>query len=93
MTDDYDDVEKFIKNIIEHAEKAMEDKYEFSGELKFEISIVKTKGAKGEGKFVVVEAGGKYEKEKISKVTILIKPKEKKKKIPASAYHIGISNK
>lgn len=93
MTDEYDEIGEHIKKIIEQAEKAMGDKYELGKDMDFELSVAKTKGVKGGGKFVVVEAGGKYEKEEISKVKISIKPKEKKKKLTAKDYHFAVVNK
>ena len=38
------------------------------GQMEFEIAVIKTKEAKGGFRFLIVDASGKYAKEKISKI-------------------------
>ncbi|MBU0496696.1 MAG: hypothetical protein KKG04_01915, partial [Candidatus Thermoplasmatota archaeon] len=57
---------------IEEAIKSSNKKYLIKDEIQFELAIVKTITGKGEVKIVLADIGGKYTKEKVSKVKFSI---------------------
>lgn len=69
------DVEDFIRNTINSIKKGVGEDNRISGDIKFELAIVKTQKVEGKFKIFVVDAEGRYSKEKITVVTFKVNPK------------------
>jgi len=66
------ELEKFIDSTIESIRKALPKEGRILGTIRFELAVVTTKSAEGGLKILVIHAGGKYAKEKLSRITFEI---------------------
>lgn len=60
------ELENFVRAAIEGIEKGLKNGYGLIGDIEFEVAVVKVKEAGARVKLFVVDASGKYEKEKVS---------------------------
>jgi len=64
-----EDLKEIVSSTIESIKEGMKGKEcGVVGTIKFELAVVKAKGAKGGFKFLIAEAGGSYSSESISKI-------------------------
>jgi len=64
-----EDLKEIVSSTIESIREGMKGKgCGVVGPIKFELSVIKAKGAKGGFKFLIAEAGGNYSSENISKI-------------------------
>ena len=64
-----EDLKEIVSTTIESIKKGMKGKGTgVVGTIKFELAVVKAKGAKGSFKFLIAEVGGNYSSESISKI-------------------------
>jgi len=76
MTDSVDfEIKEFLESLQDQIIEGLHDDMTLKGEIDVELSIVTNKEAGGKVRVFVVDAGGKYEKETISKVKFKIRPK------------------
>lgn len=68
------DLKDFIRNTLNSIKEGVGDN-RISGDIEFELAVVKTIDAKGGFKIFVADAEGKYSKEKISVVKFKVNPK------------------
>ena len=68
-----EDLRDIVSSTIESIREGMKGKdCGVVGTIKFELAVVKTKGATGGFKFLIVEVGGNYSKESVSKIAFEI---------------------
>ncbi len=75
---DEEEIEEFIRTFLNGVEEGLGNKYEVKGDIDFEIAVAITKKVGGGFKIFVVDAEGKYSKEKLSKVKFKVKKKPTK---------------
>ena len=64
-----EDLKEIVSTTIESIKEGVKGKEAgVIGPIKFELAVVKSKGAKGGFRFLIAEAGGDYSKESISKI-------------------------
>ncbi len=69
MVEISEDLKEIVSTTIESIKEGLKGKEcGVIGPLKFELAVVKSKGAKGGLRFLIAEAGGDYSKESISKI-------------------------
>ena len=73
MGEDYTELSSFLKNLQSEIDKGMTDNFYLKGDIDIELAVVKTKDVGGKLRILVVEAGGKYEKETVSKIKFQIR--------------------
>lgn len=66
------ELENFVKSTIESVRRALPREGRILGPVRFELAVVTTKSAEGGLKIFVVQAGGKYAKEELSRITFEI---------------------
>jgi hypothetical protein len=67
---DNTELTEFIKTTIESVKKALDNSgCVLSSSIDFDLAIVKTKEGRGKVNILVVDAGGKYAKEEVSRIT------------------------
>jgi len=76
MTDEYNELDEFLKSLQENIVGGIKEGFELKGEIEVELAIVKTKKAGGKVQILVAEGGGKYEKEELSKIKFKIGKKK-----------------
>ena len=67
-----DFVKAFIVGIEDGIKEGKDNKYFLKDEIEFDLSIVKTKSAKGGTKILIADIEGEYDNQKISKVKFKI---------------------
>lgn len=69
------ELDRFVKSTLDSIRKGTEDSgMVLNGNIQFELAVVKLKEGEGGVKVYVVDAGVKYRKEEISKITFEIGP-------------------
>ena len=69
MVETSEDLKEIVSSTIESIKEGMKGKgCGVVGTIKFELSVVKEKGAKGGFKFLIAEVGGNYSSESVSKI-------------------------
>lgn len=72
-----EDLKEIVSSTIESIKEGMKGKGTgVVGSIKFELAVIKAKGAKGGFKFLIAELGGNYTSESISKIKFEIGPKK-----------------
>jgi len=72
-----EDLKEIVSTTIESIKEGMKGKGTgVVGPIKFELAVIKAKGAKGGFKFLIAELGGNYTSESISKIKFEIGPKK-----------------
>lgn len=72
-----EDLKEIVSTTIESIKEGMKGKGTgVVGSIKFELAVVKAKGAKGGFKFLIAEVGGNYSSESISKIKFEIGAKK-----------------
>lgn len=70
MSETNDDLKQIVSSTIESIKEGMKGKdCGVIGTIKFELAVVKEKGGKGGLRFLIVEAGGNYSSQTVSKIT------------------------
>ena len=67
-----EDVSRCIMSVVEGVTQGVPPGFGLRGSVKFEISVAKIKQAGGDFRLEVVELGGKYRSEEVSKVTFAV---------------------
>jgi len=67
-----DFVKAFIVGIEEGIKEGKDNKYFLKDEIEFDLSIVKTKSAKGGARILIADIEGEYDNQKISRVKFTI---------------------
>ncbi len=76
MSQNVEDLGQFVKSLEESIKKNHDEGFAKLEKITVELAIVQTKEAGGRFRILVAEAGGKYQKEEISKITFEFKPRE-----------------
>ena len=66
------EVREFVRTFIDGIEEGLRKNYFLKGDIEFELSIVKSKTAKGGVKIFIAGVEGKYDSERVSKVKFSI---------------------
>lgn len=77
MAYEQQDVENFIRAFLDGIKKGVGDNDHISGDIEFELAVVKTTAGGGRLKIFVVDAEGKYSRKKISMVKFKVTPEQK----------------
>ena len=72
MSDDSPELSQFLEIMQTEIKKGMTSDFYLKGDIDIELAVVKTKNVGGKFKILVAEAGGKYEKETMSKIKFKI---------------------
>lgn len=69
MVEISEDLKQIVSSTIDSIKEGMKGKEcGVVGTIKFELSVIKEKAAKGGFKFLIAEVGGKYSSESVSKI-------------------------
>ena len=68
MTEDTSELTTFVKNTLESIKQGIGEIGDLETAVTFDLAVVRIKEAGGKLRLFVVEAGGKYQKEEISRV-------------------------
>jgi hypothetical protein len=67
-----EDLSKYIRTVMENIDNGIPRSHTLHGNVKFEVALKKNSQAEGAFRVEVVEIGGKYSREELSKVTFEI---------------------
>jgi len=76
------ELKQFVQATLNDIKEGVGSEFYIDGAIKFEVAVVKVKEGSGGFRIYVVNAGGKYNKEEISKISFKVR---KKSNISASA--------
>jgi len=71
---DGEDLENYVKTITTAIDKGIPDGFTLKGDIEVELVVVSSKNVGGKFSILVAEAGGKYQKEELSKIKFKIGP-------------------
>lgn len=67
------DLKEIVSTTIESIKEGIKDKdVGLLGAIHFELSVIKSKGARGGFKFFITDASGNYSKESVSRITFSV---------------------
>jgi len=69
---DVENLEEFVKNLTTQINDGIPEDYFLKGEIEVELVVVTTKNVGGKIRILIAEAGGKYQKEELSKIKFKI---------------------
>ena len=69
---DIQNLDVFVKNLVTQINDGIPDTHYLKGEIEVELSIVSTKEMGGKLNIMIAEAGGKYQREELSKIKFKI---------------------
>jgi len=67
-----DKLDEFVHSLTSQITNGMPDGYALKGDIEVELVVVSTKNAGGKFSIFIAEAGGKYQKEELSKIKFSI---------------------
>jgi hypothetical protein len=69
---DIENLDEFVKTLTTQITEGIPDDYHLNGDIEVELSIITSKKMGGKLNIMIAEAGGKYQKEELSKIKFKI---------------------
>lgn len=73
---DVENLDEFVKTITTQINEGIPDTHYLKGDIEVELSIISSKNVGGKLNIMIAEAGGKYQKEELSKIKFKIAKKD-----------------